>query len=655
MMQFNRKDVDSFMKKSTSFLLVYCLTLFAGFSSPAHSEDAVQVGEFTVEPPTLICAGFEWLMQGDDNSNAAVEVSYRKKGATEWKKALPLLRLHGEKVVYKPVEIDYTAPNMFAGSIFDLEQGTTYECRFVLSDPDGVKGNATKIVAVTTRSEPKAYEGGRKLHVYPPDYKGTKEEPAFTGVMEAYYGPGRSLWRSATIQPGDVILVHAGVYKSDRLKYYEPLWMHFHGAYVLTKSGTPEKPIVIRAAGDGEAVFDGGGVYRLFDVIYADYTYIEGLTIKNCDVAIMAGLRYAHGCTGLVVRNCRLEDVGCCVNAQYGGSRNFYIADNVILGREDQDRLHGWTGNWSKFGPLSDLKSFIAIDINGQGHVVCHNYIAYFHDAIDVTEQGPPEKEEWKAVSIDFYNNDIHMTADDFIEADSSVHNMRVFRNRGFNAGQHAYSAQPIFGGPAYFIRNIAYHIPSGGAFKYNIYPAGVLAYHNTLFSEWTTSPPFSNVHLRNNLFLGEDYPKRPILNVSTYTSYTTFDYDGYRYNKGSEVQFLWRAPGPGKIMEYNLGKDDFNGSFNTLEEFSKATDQEKHGMIVDYDIFQKVTKADPENPGQVFFAKDFDFRLKPDAKAVDAGCVLPNINDDYTGKAPDLGAFEVGSPVPVYGPRTGR
>jgi len=343
------------------------------------------------------------------------------------------------------------------------------------------------------------------------------------------------------------------------------------------------------------------------------------------------------------------------VNAQYGGSRNFYIADNVILGREDRDRLHGWTGNWSKYGPLSDLKSFIAIDINGQGHAVCHNYIAYFHDAIDVTEQGAPEKEEWKALSIDFYNNDMHMCADDFIEADSSVHNLRAFRNRGFNAGQHAYSAQPIFGGPAYYIRNIAYHIPSGGALKFNIYPAGVIAYHNTFCSEWTTSPPFSNVHFRNNLFLGEDYPKRPILRVSTYTGYTTFDYNGYRPNQGVENQFTWRAPADKMAMDYDLKTNTIGGSYRTLEEFHKATGQEQHGVFVDYDIFQNVKKADPEKPGEVFFAKDFDFRLVPGSKAVDAGCVLPNINDGYSGTAPDLGALEIGAPEVIYGPRTGN
>ena len=37
---------------------------------------------------------------------------------------------------------------------------------------------------------------------------------------------------------------------------------------------------------------------------------------------------------------------------------------------------------------------------------------------------------------------------------------------------------------------------------------------------------------------------------------------------------------------------------------------------------------------------------------AVDAGVRLPNVNDGFTGKAPDLGAYEVGQPIPHYGPR---
>jgi hypothetical protein len=48
----------------------------------------------------------------------------------------------------------------------------------------------------------------------------------------------------------------------------------------------------------------------------------------------------------------------------------------------------------------------------------------------------------------------------------------------------------------------------------------------------------------------------------------------------------------------------------------------------------------------------DLNFSLKEGSDAVDAGVVIPGISEAFTGKAPDLGAYEVGSPAPKYGPR---
>jgi len=616
---------------------------------PAIAGDKVTAGRFIVEPPTLQCAGFEWYIDGDDNRTASVAVSYREQGTSQWHEGLPLLRLQYERIVHPSAGIDYTAPNMFAGSLFGLKPGGTYECRFVMTDPDGVTGTAERTAMVTTRAEPRASTTGRVRHVYPPDYKGEKQEPSYIGIMNAFYGPGNGLWQPADIEPGDIIMVHGGTYKADRRRYYEPMWMHFHGCYHLTKSGTTDQPIVIRAAGDGEVILDGDGVYRLFDVMFADNIHFEGLTIKNCEIGILAGLRYTEGCDGLVVRNCKFENVGCALNAQFPGSRNFYIADNIMLGRERQDVLRGWTGLWRQHTVgLSDLQSFIAVDINGQGHVVCHNYIAYFHDAIDITEQGEASREDWRACSNDFYNNDMHVMAYDFIEADSSTHNIRVFNNRGINSAQQGLSAQPIFGGPAYFIGNIVYHVPAGSFFKFNIYPAGIFVYHNTLIGEWA-NPPFSNVHCRNNLFVGTDSPNRPLFRNTTYTSYTTFDYNGWRPNKGDRAQFTWKQARDGRDFEL---KDTVDGSWGTLAEFSKATGFEKHGVLVDFDSFRNVPMPDHTKPETVYFAKQFDFRLASGSPAIDAGCILPNINDGFSGKAPDLGALEVGAADEVYGPR---
>ena len=142
-------------------------------TAPAlRAENAVTAKQLTVEPPTLICLGFEWDLAGDDNRNSSVEVGFRKAGETRWRDALPLLRIGGERIYRNDLGLDYTVPDGFAGSIFDLEPATEYEVRFTMRDPDGVSGDAIRTVKARTRGEPAAASGGRVLHVYPPAWKG---------------------------------------------------------------------------------------------------------------------------------------------------------------------------------------------------------------------------------------------------------------------------------------------------------------------------------------------------------------------------------------------------------------------------------------------------------------------------------------------------
>jgi hypothetical protein len=47
------------------------------------------------------------------------------------------------------------------------------------------------------------------------------------------------------------------------------------------------------------------------------------------------------------------------------------------------------------------------------------------------------------------------------------------------------------------------------------------------------------------------------------------------------------------------------------------------------------------------------DFTLKPDSPAVDAGIKIPGITDGYVGKAPDIGAYELGAPTRKVGADT--
>ena len=58
-----------------AFAFLVLLTPALGGSS--QETNAAKAGVFVVEPPTLICLGFDWEISGDGNRNATVEVSYR--------------------------------------------------------------------------------------------------------------------------------------------------------------------------------------------------------------------------------------------------------------------------------------------------------------------------------------------------------------------------------------------------------------------------------------------------------------------------------------------------------------------------------------------------------------------------------------------------
>jgi len=87
---------------------------------------------------------------------------------------------------------------------------------------------------------------------------------------------------------------------------------------------------------------------------------------------------------------------------------------------------------------------------------------------------------------------------------------------------------------------------------------------------------------------------------------------------------------------------------FENFEEFRKGT-PEKHSVLVDMSVFEN-NVAFPDSPMPE--RKPPELSLKPGSAAVDAGVLIPNLNDDYTGRAPDLGAYELGRDLPRYGPR---
>ena len=471
------------------------LTMFA----PAYPQQKPLVGfevglqadeiipkRFIIDPPTIENLGFRWYIAGDSNRNASVAVAFRKKGQAQWKKALPMLRVHHEvsNQKYGP----YRTGNLFAGSVLFLEQATEYEVRFTMSDPDGGAPAEPKIVTAATRAEPKAFEGGRTI-----------EATAAKGLMAAI----------EEAEPGDVILLRAGVYR---------------GPFDLKKSGTAGKPIVFRGPADGEAILEGQGVSgqsRIVTLNGTHHLHFEGLAFRNAQMAIYAAK--PGGSQGLVVRGCRIHDVVYGINTGCENSSDWYICDNEIVGINT---------TWYPRPPETYMSpGHTGVNVYGRGHVICYNRITRFSDSAAIYNFGPPVDDVTKhCVTIDFYNNDLSWAQDDTFEADYGCHNVRFYRNRCYNA-HTGMSTQPFYGGPVYLIRNELYAITSL-SYKLNNYPAGIEAYNNTsCCAGQGFCPPaiWQNGHFRNNLFMGgEGY----VMESGSLTAYSTMDYNAYRRNE---------------------------------------------------------------------------------------------------------------------------
>ena len=228
------------MKSNTALLATFMSAVLSLGAGNAVAANNTNVLDLFVEPPTLSSLGFEWRIDGDDNRNATVASFSARRARFAYKQGMPMLRLQGERT-FENVRFDVISPNMFAGSIVDLEPDTDYDVILLRLRSGRRERRANKKqLRVHTRPEPKPVAGGRVFHVYPFGFTGTMIQPAFLGLMAAYNnsssGTDMTMATRPRVRPGDTILVHAGLYINQREIYSNTLSIDtvpFDGTYHL--------------------------------------------------------------------------------------------------------------------------------------------------------------------------------------------------------------------------------------------------------------------------------------------------------------------------------------------------------------------------------------------------------------------------------------
>ncbi|MBN1805760.1 MAG: hypothetical protein JW837_10950 [Sedimentisphaerales bacterium] len=414
---------------------------------------------------------------------------------------------------------------------------------------------------------------------------------------------------------------------------------------MITESGSPKGYHLITSAKDSKATIDVRNAEKYTCVIDADYIILRGIECRNAEIH---GVLIKSKHHDIVIEDCHFTFWG-----RIGGPKTFgnqgntdsaiYAergCGNLTIQRNLIENPRGASNDWDTGHPAGP-QAVTLINSSG-GNVIRYNEIRStedhgYNDAIggasNFSSEGSPNRDS------DIYGNIITNVWDDAIESEGANMNVRIWNNYIEKTYQHIATACTSKG-PLYIFRNVfaesrrTHQNPLGGSMikvgQRDEFGGGrKFVFHNTALQPKGAFHVFSghdnpNTVTRNNIF---DCPGR--LASSRQTDIPCdFDYD------------LFTGSDRGIAEEKHAvhGKSSFIKSY-ALEFYPASTTTKiQWGKVQMQQADKTVTLTDPvitiPNP------------------VIDSGVKLPNFNDDFAGKAPDLGAFELGRPPIRFGRR---
>jgi len=619
-------------------------------SAAAYSQSVTSVTTVS----TFNNIGIEIGLSGASDTGATVSVTWNPATSSQ-----PPHPGHG---------LSRVAANRFAGSVFGLRPNTAYSIRLL-----GKPFSLDTTLMITTRADSFPAPQGATYHVAvngSDSHDGSSLSQAFATLAHAV----------SVANPGATILLHAGRY---------------HESVTFPRSGTAQAPICIRNAPGEAAALDGRDTS--FHPSWSSYDAGTGVYRTAC--AAQPGLAYRNGkhlfahpsLKDLVDNTWSLDEGyfadGAYLYVRFPAGRAPTAADSVQIPRyttaltlsgQDYIQVRGLeiayygldayprgiycggasynlvdscffhhsvvgvalkrgcrfntvqhcefteapidTWNWSAVKEGTDYYEAGGVVIYGSstanvGNVIRNNHFSHLFDGSHLYSDdasGPTS-------NLDFHGNVLEFLNDDGIETDGAGTNVRIYGNvfRNFLTG---ISVAPAQGGPTYIMRNLltGWETHSGYVgypVKFNVDGSmttdWVYLYHNTCQTSVTGQPGFwfkqysawNHIISRNNIYAGTDYA------LQSGSSQNPVDFD-------SDDLFTTAS---GKVAQWS------GSNYASLSAFSKATGQEPHGLNID-----------PK-----FAAVGTDYRLAAGSPLIDGGMAIPGVNDDFIGKAPDIGAIE--------------
>lgn len=524
-----------------------------------------------------------------------IDVQYKRVQDSTWKIAHPLARIRPDFSEPGPVG----PVDAFAGSIFDLEPGQTYQLRLTVNEV----GHAAQVFATqaTTRSLPPASGAANK----------TATQANLVNML-------------AGLNPGDVLELAAGTYTNLALQ--------------ITRSGTPTQPIVIRGASKTGTILSDTS--RVLQILGVSHVTVERMTLRGSGVnsgtnASSRGVEFWSGAPGQT--NVTLRDLA--FTGVDVGIKAYATVRGALVYGCDMGGNNPWTqseiesnATWNDDG----------ICLPGLGNCAFNNTLRGFGDSFAVI-QG------YLSAGVYFYRNRIAMTGDDAFEADYGTRNLAFYDNHISNCAT-LLSVDPVYGGPLYCFRNIAINT-FRGPFKLNSTSSGFFIYSNTIVrTEGTTGwgwVQFNNGSLRNwgyrnNVLVYRGAAGGTLAVESMGCSPIDFTHNAWFPDRS----VWWSNSGAsyGSMTAAIAGA----GQTATTPIFGTATRRHQGDVLTTTDPFSPSVTLGTNHLTEITTLQIPTLAAGSSPKS--AGIAIPNITDGYSGAAPDMGAVISGRALPGYG-----
>jgi hypothetical protein len=530
-------------------------------------------------------------------ADATASVRYKPTTEQTWRTGHPLLRIHPEWTSGGAPE---TPIDAFAGTIFDLVPGTSYDVEVTISSP-----------SMTTQTIQDVYA--------------TRSLPAASGTATVTATPSDNLQAVFdSLSPGDVLELASGTY-------------NVGSGVGLDVSGTAQAPITIRGEDRDNVILSGSGtiiqVLRASHVILEDFTF-QGTGVDGGGTAGSKGVSFWDGTLQEFITFRRLTMLGVDMGiVGWGRINSILVYDCILRGNNE------WT---AAFIETSLTWNDDGIRLPGEGNCAFHNTLHAFGDTFAVNDGT-------MSAAVYFYRNRITMTGDDACEGDYGTRNLAFYDNHVTNCAT-LLSLDPLWGGPLYCFRNIAVNTLRG-PFKFNSRQSGFMVYSNTIVrtdgqggTGWVqfNNGALRNWSYRNNILIYHGSGSALMALESGGMDPIDFTHNGW-YPDGD----VWWTNSGGSYLSLAAAHNNLN---TTASVFGTSTQRHDNDLLLAREPFQSAIPLGADHLFEITAL--YVPTLGGVSLARNTGTAIPNVTDGYSGAAPDMGAVIAGRATPTWGAR---